>query len=288
MLYVDYPGALSHLKDAFGRDITIDAPLSASGAGLRIEGVDLAELPTPAQAKALFEALAFFRIVTLPGQDLNRLGLGRFEQFANLWGAPVPHPNNFLRGGKPAQSDGVSSGTIEYLPTHQRTAAAVDAAFPGRIRCLEHESPAVLVVTNFRGNPDRPGTPPLRPRQVIGGGSWHTDIEYEPVPIYVSMFLVHQVPTTPDWVGQDAAVHDAPDIAGSSDELTMRRKNLPRNGATAFADTAAAFGALPPSEQAALRRVQVRRRLNAHDPGWLAPIVRRNPLSAIESLHSPI
>ena len=71
-------------------------------------------------------------------------------------------------------------------------------------------------------------------------------------------------------------------------ELMRLRKRLPLNGETAFADTAAAFAALPPTEQAALEQVQLRRRLNEGDEGWLAPLVRTNPRSGIESLHSPI
>ena len=60
------------------------------------------------------------------------------------------------------------------------------------------------------------------------------------------------------------------------------------NGETAFADTAAAFAALPRTEQTALEQVQLRRRLNEGDEGWIAPLVRTNPRSGIKSLHSPI
>ena len=69
---------------------------------------------------------------------------------------------------------------------------------------------------------------------------------------------------------------------------TRLRNILPLNGETAFADTAAAFAALPPAEQAKLEQVWVRRRLNDGDEGWLAPLVRTNPRSGIKSLHSPI
>ena len=79
-----------------------------------------------------------------------------------------------------------------------------------------------------------------------------------------------------------------PYYEGSDRELMRLRKCLPLNGETAFADTAAAFAALPPTEQAALERVQLRRRLNEGDEGWLAPLVRTNPRSGIKSLHSPI
>ena len=66
------------------------------------------------------------------------------------------------------------------------------------------------------------------------------------------------------------------------------RKQLPLNGETAFADTAAAFAALSPEEQAELEGVQLRRRLNEGDEGWLAPLVRTNPRSGIRSFHSPV
>ena len=79
-----------------------------------------------------------------------------------------------------------------------------------------------------------------------------------------------------------------PYYEGSDRELMRLRKCLPLNGETAFADTAAAFAALPPTEQAALEQVQLRRRLNEGDEGWLAPLVRTNPRSGIKSLHSPI
>ena len=140
----------------------------------------------------------------------------------------------------------------------------------------------MLVVANFRGAKGEP--------RVGGGGSWHTDIEYEPLPIYVSMFLVHAVPTRRDAPGGNwvAANGKHPYFDGADDELMRRRLNLPCNGETAYADTAAAFAALPTAEQERLRKVRVRRRLNAEDPGWLAPLVRANPRSGIESLHSPV
>jgi alpha-ketoglutarate-dependent taurine dioxygenase len=121
---------------------------------------------------------------------LQRFSLDHFERFANHWGAPVPHPSNFLRGGKPALSDGDSDGSFALIPFEQRRVAAVNLAFPGQLECLPHESPAVLVAANFDG--------PIKDPQVqVGqGGSWHTDIEYEPLPIYVSMFLCHHAPTS--------------------------------------------------------------------------------------------
>ena len=71
-------------------------------------------------------------------------------------------------------------------------------------------------------------------------------------------------------------------------ELIQRRRQLPLNGETAFADTAAAFAALPPAEQALLERTRVRRRVNPEDVGYLAPLVRANPRTGVRSLHSPV
>lgn len=138
-------------------------------------------------------------------------------------------------------------------------------------------------------------------------GAWHRS---EPLPMYVSMFLVHRAPTLRDapggtWVSDplayapyfkpDEGWRDEPEQAlltsGYSrhyEELNRRRNSLPLCGETAFADTAAAFAALPPAEQDALAQLQVRRRLNVADEGWLAPLVRRNPRSGLRSLHSPI
>ena len=280
------------LRRLFGVRAHSEGPLAASGAGLRLVGIDLRQPLGPQQVSLLLDALSRFRILCLPGQDLASFSLADFERFANHWGAPVPHPSNFLRDGKPAQSDGASDGAIEVMPFAQRPAAKVNAMFPGRLQCLPHESPAVLVVANFRANrAAREGG------VTIGmGGSWHTDIEYEPLPIYVSMFLAHHMPVRRDapggtWVERPDLSGDpdpSPYFNGSDPELIRLRKTLPLNGETAFADTAAAFGALPLERQELLERTRVRRRLNEGDAGWLAPLVRTNPRSGIKSLHSPV
>ena len=280
-------------RRCFGGAVDVEGPLAGSGAGVRLHGIELAEPLGPAQVALLLDALAHFRIVHLPGQDLDRLTLPAFERFANHWGAPVPHPSNFLRGGKPGQIDGASDGPIEMKPPEGRMAAKVGAAFD-ELDCMPHESPAVLVVANFRGNPEHPGRPSTGPVSTAPGGIWHTDIEYEPLPIYVSMFLVQCAPTSRDadghWVSAPESSPNMPQpyLAGSSEELMARRKRLPRDGETAFVDTVAAFAALPAAEQARCRRMRVRRRLNEGDRGWLAPVVRTNPRSGLESLHSPI
>ena len=249
------------LRELFGVDARSEGPLAASGAGWRFTGIDLCRPLNPEQVAFLLDALSQFRIVSIAGQDLAAFSLAHFERFANHWGAPVPHPNNFMRGGKPAQQDGDSDGPFELIPFEQRTAAAVNATFPGQLQCLPHESPAVLVVSNFRGERS------AAPARVTGGGSWHTDIEYEPLPIYVSMFLAHKPPVAREalggnWVQAPGDGKAHPYYEGSDRELMRLRKCLPLNGETAFADTAAAFAALPPTEQATLEQVQLRRRLN--------------------------
>jgi len=278
------------LRKLFGEDTYIDGPLAASGAGLRFVGLDMRRRLNPEQVTFLLDALSQFRIISIAGQDLTTFSLAHFERFANYWGAPVPHPNNFLRGGKPAQSDGDSDGPFELIPFKKRQVSAVNLTFPDQLQCLPHQSPTVLVVSNFSGKitGEQDDSKPI---QVSRGGSWHTDIEYEPLPIYVSMFLVHQSPVSrnaldKNWV--EAPESTTPYLEGSCNELMQRRMHLPLNGETAFADTASAFAALPSSEQLALEQIQLRRRLNQSDEGWLAPLVSSNPRSGIKSFHSPI
>ena len=286
-------GLETRVRRTFGVGASVEGPLAGTGTGVRLRGIDLAEPLSPAQVETLLDALAWCRIVTMPGQDLARLSLDRFERFANHWGAPVPHPSNFMRGGKPGQSDGSSVGPIAMRPVEDRFSTRVSAAFDN-LDCLPHESPAILVVANFRGDPSKPGEFPTAPTTTALGGSWHTDIEYEPLPIYVSMFLVHQTPVPRDvaghWVAEPTRDGGGtkPYFEGSSDELMDRRKRLPLDGETAFADTAAGFAALSSEQQQKCRSLRVRRRLNEGDTGWLAPIVRRNPRSGLESLHSPL
>jgi alpha-ketoglutarate-dependent taurine dioxygenase len=89
------------------------APLGDAGFGCKICGVDLSLPLSPDQAALLVEAVPRFRVVCLGGQDITggpgALTLQRVERLASHFGVVLPHPNNFLRGGKPAQADGVSA-----------------------------------------------------------------------------------------------------------------------------------------------------------------------------------
>ena len=67
----------------------------------------------------------------------------------------------------------------------------------------------------------------------------------------------------------------------------LRMQCKPLNGETAFIDTAAAFNDLSDVEKTYLETLHVIRRMNGHDSGFTAPLVRTNPLSGVKSLHSP-
>ena len=83
------------------------------------------------------------------GQDLGgRFTLQHFERLANHWGALAPHPSNYTRDGVLASVRGPTDGIVEWVPFAQRRAASIDAAFPGQLRALPHESPAVLIASN--------------------------------------------------------------------------------------------------------------------------------------------
>ncbi len=172
-------------------------------------------------------------------------------------------------------------------PIEDRTSTRVNQAFPGEIECIEGaDSPAVYVITNLVGSG------PTAAPQIKGGQHWHTDIEFEPIPLSTSLFYVQRVPTRRD-APAGTWVTNPPREVGfyhpdSSTTLSDRREALPLNGETAYADTAAAFAALPVAERQALEQVMVRRRLRADDDGWLVPLVHTNPRTGVMSLHSPV
>ena len=84
-----------------------------------------------------------------------------------------------------------SKGEYKIIANNIRPYNLVNKVFPDKLKCLEHESPCILVVSNFGKNStiDKVSTTP----KITSGGSWHTDIEYEKSPIHISMFLVHKV-----------------------------------------------------------------------------------------------
>lgn len=275
------------LRDAFGAHVGMEGPLAEGGAGLRLSGIDLCDSLRPKQVSVLLDALGRYRIVTLCGQDLGSFSVAHLERFANHWGAPLPHPSNFKRRDEHFMQD------PELLPREERPTSRVNGAFPGQLSCLPGaDSPAVLVVANMRqlGDEERKTGPTL-----TRGTTWHTDIEHQTIPLNVSMFLVHHAPTRRDapggtWVPNrrlDAPPFD-PYFEDSDPELMRLRRALPLNGETAFADTAAAFEALPHAEQERLSRIRVRRLSYTENDAKPVPLVRTNPRSGIKSLHSPL
>ena len=276
------------LRQAFGTPVRTEGPLAGSGAGLRVTGIDLRMPLRPEQVTALLDALGRYRIVTLAGQDLESFSVAHFERFANHWGAPLPHPSNFKR---PALERFMVNP--ELLPPEQRPASRVNAAFPGELRCLPGaESPAVLVVANMQGLSDEEREAgPI----VTRGTTWHTDIEHHPIPLQVSMFLVHKVPVSRDapggtWIPDPQSENppNAPYFEDADPGLMRIRRRLPLNGETSFADTAAAFAALSNAERTRLANIRLQRHSYTRNHAAPVPLVRTDPRSGVQSLHSPL
>lgn len=252
--------------------------------GARIHGVDLTQPLSVAQAELLVRLLDHYSIISFPDQGAtDGFRLRYLERLANHFGAPIPHPKNYAN-----YIDYKKHGVpLELPPREMQTASLCNLAFPDDIRCVEDaESPAVYVVTNL------PGSGPDQQEQLASGLHWHTDIEFEPVPLSTSMFYVQRAPTSRN-ATNGTWVDDVPPVDGfyhpnSDATLNERRLALPLNGETAYADTVRAFADLPEEKQNQLEQTLVRRRLRVTDPGWLIPLVYENPRTGTKSLHSPI
>ena len=276
------PPLENDLKRVFGSNATIAPLTSTERLGRRVAGIDLTEPLTPSQAALLVALVDWHRIVLFPTQDTHGFSVGHLEQVANHFGAPLPHPHNYANYVGHAAGD-----LLELHPIEERTSTLVDQAFPGSIMSLDGaDSPAVYIVTNLVGS-----GPTVEP-EVRGGQHWHTDIEFEPAPLSTSLFYVQRTPTTRN-SSRGTWVDNPPREPGfyhpdSSATLSELREALPLNAETAYADTAAAFAALPEQERRMLEKVMVRRRLRVTDGGWMVPLVYTNPRSGVRSLHSPV
>ncbi len=268
---------------ALGDHVRIEALSSDEKMGRRVHGVDLSKPLSPEAAAAVVALLDQHRIVSFPGQDANGCTVADLERLANHFGAPIPHPYNyanyqeFIRTGEPLRVHDVEG----------RVSTRVNAAFPGEIECWDGaDSPAVYIVTNLDGSgPDA---------EVVakGGQHWHTDIEFQPIPLSTSMFFVQRVPTHRNR-GEGTWVTNPPREEGfyhpdSAADLAERREVLPLNGETAYTDTARAYAALTLDERDMLDNIMVRRRRRRDDEGWLIPLVYTNPRTGLKSLHSPV
>lgn len=271
------------LRRLFGQQVTI-APLSSEDRmGRRVNGIDLSHGMTAAQAASLVLLLDRHRIISFPGQDQHGFVVSDLERLANHFGAVIPHPKNYANYITYKKE----KVPLQLLSADDRTSTMVNQAFPGEIECIEGaDSPAVYIVTNLVGS--GPDAIPV----ATGGQHWHTDIEFEPIPLSTSMFYVQRTPTSRDdstgtWVSnpqrEPGFYHPE-----SPERLAELREQLPLNGETAYADTEAAYAALPPERQRELDGVMVRRRLRPGEPGWLVPLVHTNPRTGAKALHSPV
>ena len=273
----------SRFQTHFGSEVTLTPLSSPERMGRRMSGIDLRQDLSAEKAKLLIDAVDAYQVITFPEQDQHSFRVAHLERIANHFGAPIPHPKNYAN----YVEHHLEGAPLKLLPEDQQTSSRCNAAFPGSLTCVEDtNSPAVYIMTNL------PGSGAQCEERLVGGLHWHTDIEFEPVPLSTSMFYVQAAPKTRNspngtWVPnikrQDGFYH--PD---SAPELMDRRENLPLNGETAYADTAAAIANLPANEQQALEKVTLRRRVRVNDLGWLAPLVYTNPRTGRKSLHSPI
>ena len=271
------------LLNVFGSQASMTPVLSADRMGRRIRGVDLGQPLSREQATVLLALFDEYQVISFPAQDQYGFQVTSLERLANHFGAPIPHPKNYANYAEHHKQ----GAALKLLPEHQQASSRCNAAFPNQITCAEGaNSPAVYIVTNL------PGSGKHCEEQFVGGLHWHTDIEFEPIPLSTSLFYVQAAPKTrssplntwvPDIKRKAGFYH--PD---SSPKLMERREKLPLNGETAFADTAAAFTDLPCSEQIALEKIMLRRRIQMNDEGWLIPLVYTNPRTQKKSLHSPI
>ena len=267
----------------FGQQTSIEPLSSVERMGRRIHGVDLKHQLSAEQAQLLVALLDRYNIISFPDQGEPSFRLRHLERLANHFGAPITHPKNYANYIEYKKN----KVPLELLPANKQTATLCDQAFPGAIKCTEDaSSPAVYIVTNL------PGSGLDQHEQLASGLHWHTDIEFEPIPLSTSLFYVQNVPNTRLAEG-GTWVPDIPPEPGfyhpdSPQKLMRRRLSLPLNGETAYTDTAAAFADLPEAKQAELEQVMVRRRLRVGDPGWLIPLVYTNPRTGTKSLHSPV
>lgn len=271
------------LKALFGSKAT-STPLQPEGSfGRRLHHLDLTQRLSPDQAELLVAALDHFSLLTFPKQGDGDFALRHLERLANHFGAPLPHPKNYGNYAQHVRH----KVPLELLAKDKQTATLSNRAFPGTLQCVaDASSPAVYVVTNL------PGSGTGAAEQLASGLHWHTDVEFEPIPLSTSMFYVQSVPTRRDAPNSSWVPNVVPEPGfyhpDSSTTLMERRLKLPLNGETAFADTVGAFADLPPAKQEALEQVMLRRRLRPEDEGWLIPLVYENPRTGQRSLHSPI
>ena len=273
----------TELKQVFGSNTSTAPLVDDTRMGRRIFAVDLTQPLNPEQSRLMVDLLDRFSVISFPGQDQSSFRLAYLERLANHFGAPIPHPKNYANYVEYKNNN----APLALPPVSEQTHTKCNQAFPNDFQCIEDaNSPAVYIVTNLLGSG------PDAQEQSMGSLHWHTDIEFEPVPLSTSMFYVQAAPTTRNSL-EGTWVSPQPRASGyyhldSSPELMQRRNVLPLNGETAYTDTAAAYADLSAQDKRALDGQMVRRRLRVDDPGWLIPLVYTNPRTGVKSLHSPV
>ena len=292
------PLSEARLKELFGDAAYIEGPLAKTGFGRRFHNVDLSKPLSAAQAAYVVDALSVFSLISFPKQDLTRLSLGGYERFANHFGAVQP-----MYAEQETDSNGFRDRDKAPLSVMRKVIENVNSCFPGQVQHLSDRSPspAIATITNMRPRPkngeDQVATQ-VRPGP---GGYWHTDQDHERISCAATMFLVQKSPTARDpesgtWIKEtswdkekNAEFYTLP---GAPDELRRLRNNMSLNGETPFADTAAAFAALPKEEQERLEKINLIKYKQQGDDvlgkGYYCPLVRTNPRSGVKAFYSPV
>lgn len=268
------------LGELFGSQASLEPLTSSDRMGRRVRGLNLAEPLSEGQAELVVGLVDRYSIVSFPDQDTFGVDVVDLERLASHFGAVIPHPKNFSNYRNRDQ-------TPVLAPVNERTSTLVDMAFPGEIKSARGaDSAAVYVVTNLVGSGHD------KEPEIVGGQHWHTDIEFEPIPLSTSMFLVDRAPTKRE-SGNGTWVTNPPRepgfyFPGAPPQLAEAREALPLNGETAYADTAAAYDSFNADEREMLDGILIRRRVRPEDDGWLIPLVHTNPRTGRKSLHSPV
>ena len=303
------PLSEERLKELFGPQAAMEGPLAPTGIGCRFHGVDVAQRLGAAQAAYLVDALSMHSIVVFAGQDLRRVSLAHFERFANHFGAPQPVPKVVTEGVVDAVNEaltqiaGPEGERLEHLPIPPESSALYTVT---NVEPVKEGSVRVLTPRPRARNPSRQDISDRVRCEVL----WHTDQDHERIACNTTMFLVHKHPAARDsasgnWLGSYPEVdydtfYRHPDPPEGMEHfhttdarlVRLRQQHLPLNAETAFADTVAAFEALPATERERLDKIRMVKYERPGDDvdgkGYYCPLIRTNPRSGRRMIYSPV
>ena len=305
----DDPLNEARLKELFGPQAAMEGPLAPTGIGCRFHGVDVAQRLRAEQAAYLIDALSMHSIVVFAGQDLGCVSLAHFERFANHFGAPQPVPKRVTDGVRDAVNEalaqiaGSEDERLEHLPIPAESSAIYTVT---NVEPVTAGSVRVLTPRPRTGSPTRQDISDKVRCEVL----WHTDQDHERIACNTTMFLVHKHPAardsaSGDWLGSYPEVdydtfYRHPDLPEGMEHfhttdarlVRLRQRNLPLNAETAFADTVAAFEALPGAERDRLEKIRMVKYERPGDDvegkGYYCPLIRTNPRSGRRMIYSPV